>query len=325
MPHFYATRFVLTLTLAGSALAARAQGSTNLSGSVQSADRQSVPKAAVTVLHEPTGFIRATTTGPAGEFTLPALPPGGPYLVQVSQPGYKQQVKSNVYLSAGQPNTLAFVLDRSGAARPAAPDATAGATASAAGEPPRTYRYQRKPPPKLAPATGGHYDAASGNYIYETGPLVSLKLPGGGVLAGVGAKSTESLLHQFLNNPQARVDTVDLTQGWINFDRVFFDPGKASITRESAPQLRHIAALLRAYPAARIKIGGYSDSTGTYKVNKQLSEARARTAWAALVELGVSPARLEARGYGPRYALASNATEEGRAMNRRLSIKVLAK
>ncbi|GAB2952107.1 hypothetical protein GCM10027048_16440 [Hymenobacter coalescens] len=208
---------------------------------------------------------------------------------------------------------------------------SAAPLAPAAAEPPRTYAYApkkntpRRPAPKVTPATPGHYDAKTGNYIYHTGASTTLTLAGGGRLTGVGVQSTESLLHRFITDPAAQVDTVDLTKGWLNFDRVFFEPGKATLTPDSRVQLGHIAQIMRAYPKVRIKIGGYTDSTGTYKVNKLLSEARAQAAWAALVELGISPGRMDARGYGPRYAIAGNATDEGRAMNRRLSIKVLSK
>ena len=150
-------------------------------------------------------------------------------------------------------------------------------------------------------------------------------MPSGTSIANVGVNSTESLLHRFLSDPAKQVDTLDLSHGWYNFDRVFFETGKATLTPESISQLRNVVTLMRAYPSARVKIGGYTDSTGTYKVNKMLSEARARTAWASLVEMGISPARIDARGYGPRYGIAPNGTEEGRAMNRRLSVKVLAK
>ncbi|UOQ98118.1 OmpA family protein [Hymenobacter sp. 5317J-9] len=195
-------------------------------------------------------------------------------------------------------------------------------------------RYRRRPytpgkpyaPKKVTdPIVPGHFDAKSGNYLYHTGAPTTLKLPNGASIAEVGANSTESFLYRFLSDPTARVDTADLTKGWYNFDRVFFMPGKATLAPESVGQLRNIAALLKAYPTARIKLGGYTDSTGTYKVNKQLSEARARTAWASLVEMGISPSRIDARGYGPRYSIAPNTSEEGRAMNRRLSVKVLQK
>lgn len=171
----------------------------------------------------------------------------------------------------------------------------------------------------------GHYDAKSGNYIYDTGKPTTLKLTGRGVVAGVGINSTESFLYHFLANPLVQVDTVDLTKGWYNFDRVYFEAGKANLTRESIGQLRKVASILQAYPKARIKLGGYTDSTGTYNVNKQLSEARARTAWASLVEMGISPSRIDAHGYGRNYAISANDSEEGRAKNRRLSVKVLEK
>jgi outer membrane protein OmpA-like peptidoglycan-associated protein len=132
-------------------------------------------------------------------------------------------------------------------------------------------------------------------------------------------------LYRFLTDPAAQVDTIDRTHGWINFDRVFFEPGRATLTRESMKQLTHIARILKAYPKARIRIGGYTDSTGAYSLNRHLSEARARTAWSNLVEMGINPARLEARGYGPRYAVANNDTEIGRSQNRRLSLRVVNK
>ena len=171
----------------------------------------------------------------------------------------------------------------------------------------------------------GHFDAKSGNYIYETGQPTTLKLADGNVIAGVGTQSTESHLYRFITDPQLQVDTVDLTRGWYSFDRVYFDAGKASLTDASLKQLRNVAALLRAYPRSRIKLGGYTDSTGSYKINKILSEDRAHAAWESLVSMGIAPTRIDTRGYGPRYSIAPNSTEEGRAMNRRLSVKVLQK
>jgi outer membrane protein OmpA-like peptidoglycan-associated protein len=209
--------------------------------------------------------------------------------------------------------------------------APAMVTASAAGPstssryPATRYPARRTTPPRTDLIVPGHYHAKSGNYLYDTGQLTSLKLAGGAAITAVGVNWTESYLYRFLADPKVQVDTVDLTNGWYNFDKVFFETGKATLTAESLRQLRNIATLLRAFPKARIKLGGYTDNTGDYRVNRQLSEARARTAWASFVEMGVSPARIEARGYGPNYSIAANETEEGRAQNRRLSVKVLQK
>ena len=76
-------------------------------------------------------------------------------------------------------------------------------------------------------------------------------------------------------------------------------PAKPPSPRNRCSQLRNIASILRAYPTARIKLGGYTDDTGTYKVNRQLSEARARTAWASLVEMGISPTALTPAATAP--------------------------
>ena len=171
----------------------------------------------------------------------------------------------------------------------------------------------------------GRYDTKTGNHLYNTGPLMALKLPGGAVILAVGTNSTEGYLHRFLTDPSLQVDTVDLTNGWYNFDKVFFETGKATLTTESLSQLRNVAALLRAFPRARVKLGGYTDDTGEYRANKQLSEARAHAAWTSLVDMGIGSDRIDTRGYGPSFSIASNSTEEGRAQNRRLSIKVLQK
>jgi outer membrane protein OmpA-like peptidoglycan-associated protein len=314
-------------------------------------------------------------TDAVGNFSLVGLLPGGPYVISVSQPGYKAQMVNDIFLASGTPASFTFSLTqeeenlsgrlarkRAKAAESTGPvtgvplnDPTALAstqpglaTTAPAPEPASLAAatsphvsaaalesgsrsssgryYARRPAPKRAgaPVVPGHYDPSTGNYIYDTGAPVSLKL-GASTISGIGVQSTENQLHRFLTDPRLEVDTVDRTHGWINFDRVFFTPNKATVTKESMAQLANIAAILKAHPQARVRLGGYTDSTGSYSLNRHLSEARARTAWAALVELGVAPGRLEARGYGPRYAVASNSTEAGRAQNRRLSLRVVAK
>jgi outer membrane protein OmpA-like peptidoglycan-associated protein len=254
---------------------------------------------------------------------------GGPILLTSisgqAQPASSVPAHAPAAAAASHPLPAPVSVAVSAAQVPAAsaPVATTPAVPAA-----RPYRYssRRSSAARVAdPIVPGHYDAKSGNYFYETGPVTTLKLANGSAITGVGTNSTESNLYRFLTDPQVQVDSVDLTRGWYNFDRVYFEAGKATLTAESLNQLHNVAILLRAYPKSRVKLGGYTDDTGTYKINKELSEARARTAWASLVEMGISPGRIDARGYGPNYSISSNATEEGRAMNRRLSVKVLQK
>ncbi|RAK62190.1 OmpA family protein [Hymenobacter edaphi] len=173
-------------------------------------------------------------------------------------------------------------------------------------------------------AISGRYDAGTENYIYDTGRPVRLALIDGTMLT-VGANSTENKLYTFLADATQQVDPVNRTKGWINFDRVYFDARKATLTDESTAQLQNVASILKSFPTAHVKIGGYTDSTGYFKDNLRLSEQRATAALAALVDMGVAAGRVEAKGYGQKHNVASNETPVGRALNRRISVRVTQK
>ena len=76
---------------------------------------------------------------------------------------------------------------------------------------------------------------------------------------------------------------------------------------------------------AHLKIGGYTDNIGAPADNLRLSQERAVNVRAQLISMGVEPYRLEAEGYGEAHPVADNATEAGRAMNRRISLLVTQK
>ena len=170
----------------------------------------------------------------------------------------------------------------------------------------------------------GRYDQDRDTYIYDTGKPIVLTLADG-TTQKVGANSTENRLYTFLFSPAFQVDSVNRTKGWINFDRINFETGKAQLTPESALQLGNIASILNTFPRSVVKIGGYTDSTGEALVNYQLSEDRARAAMLTLASMGVSADRLQAKGYGPKYFVRPNNTPANRALNRRVSIRVLRK
>jgi OOP family OmpA-OmpF porin len=141
----------------------------------------------------------------------------------------------------------------------------------------------------------------------------------------IGASSTESKLYQFLIDPGQEVDPVDPTKGWIGFDRIYFETNKATLTNESLWQLSNVASILKRFPVAKIKIGGYTDSTGNPINNLRLSKARAEAAKSSLISLGVPADHLTAVGYGALDNITTNQTEEGRALNRRVSLQVTEK
>lgn len=87
--------------------------------------------------------------------------------------------------------------------------------------------------------------------------------------------------------------------------------------------LNEVAQTLNAYPATMIDVLGHTDSVGSDAYNQTLSEQRAASVANYLVARGVNRARIATRGYGESMPIADNATEAGRAQNRRVEIKVV--
>ena len=154
----------------------------------------------------------------------------------------------------------------------------------------------------------------------KLGAFFKRKLPSGLEL-NIPELGIENKLIQFIEDSGKPVDKTT----WFNFDRLLFNTGQATLRPESQEQLTNIAAILKEYPKVNIKLGGYTDNTGSAAVNKKLSQDRAETVLGELVKLGVDKSRLEAEGYGPEHPVASNDTEEGRAENRRIAIRVTQK
>jgi OmpA-OmpF porin, OOP family len=112
---------------------------------------------------------------------------------------------------------------------------------------------------------------------------------------------------------------------WFGFDRLLFDTGSATLRPASQEQIDNIAAILTAYPNVHMEVAGYTDNVGGNGSNMALSRERANAVVAALVDRGVSPNCLTVTAFGPRHPAASNATEEGRAQNRRVAMLVTQK
>ncbi|MGZ8160246.1 MAG: OmpA family protein, partial [Methylobacter sp.] len=133
--------------------------------------------------------------------------------------------------------------------------------------------------------------------------------------------STESKLVAFLEDPGRAVDK----NTWFTMGEITFDTGKVTLSPASTKQVTNIAEILKAFPAAELKIGGYTDNTGSAKANLRLSGQRANAVKNALVSMGIDASRLDAEGYGSAHPVATNETEEGRQQNRRIDIQVTKK
>lgn len=103
---------------------------------------------------------------------------------------------------------------------------------------------------------------------------------------------------------------------------ISFDFNSAAVKPEFRPALDQVAQTLASYQSTFVDVSGHTDSIGSDVVNQRLSEQRAKAVADYLGYQGVNTARVATRGYGKTYPIASNDTEQGRAENRRVEIKL---
>jgi OOP family OmpA-OmpF porin len=168
-------------------------------------------------------------------------------------------------------------------------------------------------PPVGTSGTMSYTPPNLGNYVPRT--LID------GTVITIPERGVENRLLAFIVDTSRVPDTTT----WFDFDRLLFNTSSATLRPESKDQLRDIAAILKAYPNAHVKIGGYTDNVGSSTSNLILSQERADNVRAQLVDMGVAPSRLTSEGYGEQHPVADNSTEAGRAMNRRISMLVTQK
>ena len=103
-----------------------------------------------------------------------------------------------------------------------------------------------------------------------------------------------------------------------------FETGKSDLNvAESEAYLRRVTQLLNTKTVNKIQLEGHTDTVGSAASNQALSEARAKSVREALVKLGIAPERISTAGYAFNRPVASNATEEGRKLNRRVELLIV--
>ena len=101
---------------------------------------------------------------------------------------------------------------------------------------------------------------------------------------------------------------------------VLFDTGQAELKPGAMRTVDQLAEFMKNYPDRTVMIEGHTDNVGGAEMNQRLSERRAEAVRQALVARGISSQRIQVRGFGFNYPLASNATAEGRQQNRRVEV-----
>jgi outer membrane protein OmpA-like peptidoglycan-associated protein len=154
---------------------------------------------------------------------------------------------------------------------------------------------------------------------------------GGAVGAAAGA-GTGALIGNYMDKQEADLRKVKSANVERQGDKlvvrfnsaILFDPGKHDLKPQSQTDLVEFGNVLRTYPDTDLVIDGHTDSTGKKNSNQKLSEARAEAVVEFLETQGIVRARLTAHGWADDRPVADNATEDGRAQNRRVEVNIAA-
>ena len=107
-------------------------------------------------------------------------------------------------------------------------------------------------------------------------------------------------------------------------ENITFDLNSYVVKPQFRGTLDSVATVLKTYPDSTIIVSGHTDTSGNDAINNPLSVNRANSVESYLESQGISSSRITSRGYGSKQPIASNATEAGRAQNRRVEIAIIA-
>lgn len=105
---------------------------------------------------------------------------------------------------------------------------------------------------------------------------------------------------------------------------VFFRTGKAAIKRQSFALLNEVALALKDHPDMKVRVEGHTDSVGSNRSNRRLSQKRAESVRKYIVAQGVDGDRLTPKGYGEEVPIADNRSKQGRQQNRRVEFVIIS-
>lgn len=161
---------------------------------------------------------------------------------------------------------------------------------------------------------------ADGDFVYDTGDLQQVKLSDKSIAVG-----KNSQLYALYNGIKMQDKTVLDPNRWYTIENLYFLTGSSDLKPGSETALTNLAEIMNAYPNLKVKLGGYTDNTGNEESNLKLSNLRAQTAKLKLLEMGIAGDRIEAEGYGSQFPVcAANDTDECKAQNRRIDVRVLS-
>ena len=136
----------------------------------------------------------------------------------------------------------------------------------------------------------------------------------GHVILAAGAKD----LYERNTTDLSAVEKAIMETGKFVTNNILFETGKATLKPESMAEIQKVADYMKKNPTARFEVQGHTDNQGSDTINDPLSQQRAEAVVKALEGLGCDPFNMRAVGKGSHEPVADNATEAGRAKNRRV-------
>lgn len=146
---------------------------------------------------------------------------------------------------------------------------------------------------------------------------VQVSVSNSGEMYSVTIVQEAGMRHDVELDARALADALAKT-GSVTLDNILFDTGRATITAASETPLNAVVDLLKTDAALTLEIQGHTDNVGAKDANQKLSKDRADSVRAWLVKAGIDAGRLTTAGFGDAQPVADNATDAGRAQNRRV-------
>lgn len=141
--------------------------------------------------------------------------------------------------------------------------------------------------------------------------------------AQAAQQQTEQMREKLRDQLSQVLQTQETARGLIvNMPNVLFALNRYELKPDAQIKLAKVSGILQAYPGLKVQVEGYTDSTGSDEYNVKLSQERARSVQAFLIDQGVSPENLSAQGYGKADPVADNSTSAGRSQNRRVQLVI---
>ncbi len=176
----------------------------------------------------------------------------------------------------------------------------------------------------IGAAAGAAAGAAIGNTQGHTATGAVIGGVAGAAVGGVVGHYMDKQAEELAKIEGAKTERVgdEIQVTWDS--AILFDFDSAMLKPASQDNIKKMGDVFVKYPDTDIVIAGHTDNKGTEDYNQKLSERRAASVRAYLVEMGVAPSRLQSVGYGELQPAAGNDDEAGRQLNRRVQIEIKA-